>query len=121
MPKQYISTKNKKKLKQLSNGRCEYCLYLEKYSPSPFCIEHIIPLSSNGSSQLNNLANACGGCNGHKYNKVLAFDSITGVDVPLFHPRQQSWSDHFEWDEDYLNIIGKTATGRVTVKLLHLN
>jgi len=41
--------------------------------------------------------------------------------VLLFHPRKQEWNDNFEWSEDLLEILAKTATGRVTVKELKLN
>jgi len=37
----------------------------------------------------------------------------------LFHPRRQQWRDHFVWDGIY--IIGKTAIGRTTVRVLDMN
>ena len=43
----------------------------------------------------------------------------TDQQVPLFNPRTDSWSDHFEWD-DY-SIIGTTEAGKVTVAALDLN
>jgi hypothetical protein len=39
----------------------------------------------------------------------------------LYHPRQQRWSDHFSWNEDFAFIIGITKIGRVTVEALQLN
>lgn len=39
----------------------------------------------------------------------------------LYHPRQQKWSDHFRWSEDYTLIIGLTPVGRATVESLKLN
>lgn len=71
-----------------------------------------MPVSRGGGSSLENLAFACSGCNGHKYNKVTAPDPVDGKEVSLFHPRQQRWSDHFGWNEDYTHIVGLTATGR---------
>jgi hypothetical protein len=41
--------------------------------------------------------------------------------VGLFNPRGQSWSDHFSWDATRLRIVGRTPTGRATVRLLDLN
>jgi pSer/pThr/pTyr-binding forkhead associated (FHA) protein len=41
--------------------------------------------------------------------------------VPLYHPRNQQWSDHFAWNEDFSLIIGLTATGRATVETLQIN
>jgi hypothetical protein len=39
----------------------------------------------------------------------------------LFNPRRQLWKQHFSWSEDFLQIIGRTPTGRATVEALHLN
>jgi hypothetical protein len=44
-----------------------------------------------GGDDIQNLALACHGCNGAKYNKIEATDPATGATVPLFHPRQQRW------------------------------
>jgi hypothetical protein len=41
--------------------------------------------------------------------------------VPLYHPRQQHWHDHFAWNNDFTLIIGLTPTGRATIQALHLN
>lgn len=51
--------------------------------------------------------------------------NLTGIDpetseiTELFHPRRQRWEDHFEWQGIYL--IGKTATGRTTIRVLNIN
>ena len=37
----------------------------------------------------------------------------------LFNPRTDVWDDHFEWNEAML--VGKTAIGRVTIKVLQIN
>ena len=68
-----------------------------------------------------NLALSCSCCNGSKATKIAAIDPITKKEVPLFHPRKEVWSDHFAWSEDYLKIVGKTATGRATVAALKMN
>jgi hypothetical protein len=67
------------------------------------------------------LAWACPACNSHKYTKTHAHDPQTGRLVPLFNPRRQRWSQHFAWSEDFLLVMGRTATGRATVEALHLN
>lgn len=86
-----------------------------------FSVEHIIPLSQGGKTALDNLALACQGCNSHKYTRVEAVDPTTGDVVPLYHPRQQKWRDHFSWSQDYVLVIGLTPTGRATVETLRLN
>lgn len=100
---------------------CEYCRAQEKFSPDSFSVERIIPLSGGGSSELDNLAYSCQGCNNRKYVSIEAIDPVTGELVALFHPRQQRWSDHFAWNEDFTVVIGLTPTGRATVAKLHLN
>ena len=104
-----------------AKGLCEYCKYPDAFSPGPFAVEHIIPLSAYGSFELENLAWACDGCNGHKAAATEATDIVTGKSVPLFHPRIDRWSEHFAWTADGLLIIGITPTGRATVDRLQLN
>ena len=87
----------------------------------PFSAEHIEPRSRAGKTLWQNLAWACQGCNGHKYNKTSARDPVTGDMILLYHPRKQKWSDHFAWNEDCTVILGLTPTGRATVQALHLN
>lgn len=70
---------------------------------------------------MDNLANACGGCNGCKYNKTHAPDPLTNDIVPLYNPRTQKWEEHFTWSKDFLHIIGITPIGRATEKALKLN
>ena len=100
---------------------CEYCKAPQHYSPSPFDVEHILPKSLGGDSDLENLAHSCNGCNGLKSNKIAAVDPVSDVDAALFHPRNDEWHHHFAWDASGLLIIGITPTGRATVDLLKLN
>ena len=101
--------------------RCEYCKSPMAFSTQRFQVEHINPISKGGSSQLDNLALACNGCNNHKHAKTSAFDPIGGVVVPLYHPRMQVWNEHFAWGLDIISLIGVTQTGRATIAELKLN
>ncbi len=74
-----------------------------------------------GKTVLDNLAFACGGCNRCKSTKTTGFDPDNGQDVPLFHPREQEWHDHFIWNEEFTLMVGITATGRATINMLRLN
>ena len=121
MPEQRITNKLRQLVAERAKGRCEYCLSQAQFSPQPFSIEHIHPRSLGGSTELANLALACAGCNGHKYNKTFAFDPMTNEVMALFHPRLQKWSEHFTWNEEYTDIIGITPIGRATVEALQLN
>lgn len=114
------SRKQKELVKTRARRRCEYCLCPATVSPFTFQVDHIVPHSKGGKTELDNLAFSCG-CNSFKANKTRARDAKTGKLVPIFHPRWQTWSEHFAWSEDTLKITGQTPTGRATVAALRLN
>jgi len=121
MSEERVTAAQKRLVVERANGCCEYCLSQLLYSPDPFSVEHIVPLSRGGSSDLDNLALACQGCNNRKYTSITGIDPVTGEHAPLFHPRQQQWADHFAWSDDFALVIGLTPTGRVTIEKLQLN
>ena len=41
--------------------------------------------------------------------------------IPLYHPRQHNWADHFAWSDDGALILGLTPIGRAAVEKLQLN
>jgi hypothetical protein len=84
-----------------------------------FHVEHIVPTSRGGGSSMDNLAWSCPGYNLRKSDRVEALDPVSGATVSLFHPRSDSWSEHFEWD--VFLLIGKTPTGRATADMLGFN
>lgn len=100
---------------------CEYCRSQARFAPDPFSVEHILPKSRGGATELANLALSCQGCNSRKYTAGEAIDPVTGDLVPLFHPRLQTWAEHFAWNDDYTVVLGVTPTGRATVEKLMLN
>ena len=104
-----------------AKGCCEYCVSQMKFATQSFSVEHILPRARGDSSDLENLALSCQGCNNRKFTKTEGFDPLTKQTVPLFHPREQRWHDHFTWNEDYTIVIGVTPTGRATVNELYLN
>lgn len=116
-----ISAELRRQVGERAHGCCEYCQSQARFATQAFCVEHIIPRSQVGPDTLDNLALACQGCNNHKYTKVSAPDPITGDEVALYHPRRQHWQEHFAWNEDYIQIVGLTPTGRATVEALQLN
>ena len=118
---QILSKKVKDFVLMRAGFLCEYCLSPSAYSIQPFTNDHITPSSKKGTDDLDNLASACGGCNGHKYNKTKARDPLTGKIVPLFNPRKMNWYVHFEWSINYLYVTGITDIGRATVEALYLN
>jgi hypothetical protein len=103
-----------------ANFRCEYCGLHQDQSPlAALHVEHILPRKHGGNDELDNLAMACVDCNLHKGSDVAGYDPQTGQLTELFHPRKQSWSEHFE--RQGAMIIGKTPIGRTTVLVLQLN
>lgn len=108
-------------VRQRAAELCEYCHASEKWQYVRFTVDHIVPLAQNGQDTLDNLALACFHCNRRKMAKTSAIDPQSGVEVPLFNPRQSIWSEHFIWSADGLLVIGLTPTGRATVAALDLN
>ena len=121
MSENRVTAQQKKAVAERAQGCCEYCRSQARFAIQPFSVEHIIPRSHGGNTTLDNLALSCQGCNNHKYNKTEAKDSLSGNVVSLYHPRQQRWSEHFAWNDDFTIVIGLTPTGRATVETLQLN
>jgi hypothetical protein len=84
-------------------------------------LDHIIPEGVGGLTIPDNLCLACFSCSVYKGVQQIVIDPQSGEAVPLFHPLQQQWQDHFAWDESQTQIIGLTKCGRVTVAALHMN
>lgn len=102
-----------------ARDRCEYCRMHQSLQGATFHIEHILPRSAGGADDESNLALACPSCNLAKSNRTVAADPDSTLVAPLFHPRTQTWSDHFRW-EGY-RVLGVTPTGRATVSAFELN
>lgn len=117
----YIPAGVRQEVRNRARQRCEYCQSPEWLTGLPHAIDHIIPRQLDGANSADNLCLACSGCNGHKHASVEAVDPETNETVPLYHPRQQGWLDHFAWSADGQQIIGLTAVGRATVNALQLN
>jgi 5-methylcytosine-specific restriction endonuclease McrA len=101
--------------------RCEYCQTPRRVIGMPLVIDHIVPRSQGGEESAANWCAACYRCNEFKATRTHALDPATGALVPLFHPREQSWQDHFAWANGGTHIVGLSPTGRATVIALRLN
>ena len=106
---------------EMDRGACAYCRSPEELSISPFEVDHIVPISAGGLSELDNLCLACTNCNRLKSSRQESIDPTTGAIAPLFHARRQPWSDHFGWSQDRTEIVGHTPTGRATISALQMN
>lgn len=121
MASEYVPVALARAIKTRARNRCEYCQTPADYAPEPFEMEHIEPRSLGGATASDNLALACGGCNGYKGARTSARDEATRQTVALFHPRRDIWTDHFAWSGDGQTLRGLTPTGRVTIQILQLN
>jgi hypothetical protein len=99
---------------------CEYCLLKQEQLPfSTFQVEHIVPRKHGGDDDPVNLALTCDRCNSHKGTNLTGIDPETGEIIVLFNPRKHSWEEHFRLSD--ITIVGLTAMGRATVRVLNMN
>lgn len=82
-------------IRERAQYQCEYCHYPEVLSTAPLSVDHIRPRSLDGTDEFENLALACRRCNERRHNFTHGTDPQTGIEVPIFNPRTQNWSDHF--------------------------
>ena len=107
-------------MRERGANRCEYCHLHQDDSPlAVLHVEHIMPRAHGGTDDLENLALACIDCNLHKGPNLTGIDPVTNQVTELFHPRRHQWENHFEWNG--IHLVGKTAIGRTTVRVLHIN
>lgn len=110
----------KRRVRERAGFRCEYCRVQQDDEPFlTYQIEHVVPRQHGGGDDADNLALACPQCNLHKGPNLAGVDPETNAIEPLFNPRRQSWEEHFEVRGPY--IVGRTATGRATVRVLAMN
>jgi len=102
-----------------ADGRCEYCQLAQTGTSLPHEIDHIRAKKHRGPTTLENTCLACAYCNAAKGTNAAGYDPLTDQLVPLFDPRLETWSDHFEWNGPILK--GKTAIGRTTIEVLGIN
>lgn len=100
---------------------CAYCQTSEDNCGQRMQVDHIYPESAGGPTVPHNLCAICVSCNSYKSALLAAFDPISGQKVALFHPLQQSWPEHFAWDESKALILGLTPCGRATMNALQMN
>jgi hypothetical protein len=114
----YIPAELRRLVIDRAHGRCEYCRVEEAATYLGCEVDHIISEKHGGLTHEANLALACVTCNRAKGSDI-ATRGDDGTVVTLFHPRQHRWADHFAVEG--ILIVGQTAIGRATVRLLKLN
>ena len=119
MTRARISAALRRAVRARARERCEYCLIAESEAVGPHEPDHLIALKHGGETSSANLVLACLDCNRFKGADIGSLDPLTGELVPLFNPRTQQWSEHFQLNG--CQIIPLTAVGRATERLLKLN
>lgn len=103
-----------------AGDRCEYCRIHQDDDPFfRFHVEHIVARQHGGETTEANLAFSCHHCNLHKGPNLSGIDPATGAVFTLYHPRAQDWDVHFARRGGA--VVGVTATGRATVRVLAMN
>src|SRR5438128_1232741 len=102
-----------------AGSACEYCRMSQEYSLLSFEIDHITPRKHGGRTVLSNLALSCFYCNSFKGSDLTGFDPKTKRVTRLYNPRRHRWQRHFRFEGGWL--IGITAIGRTTVRVLQMN
>ncbi len=109
-------------VRQRAGQRCEYCHLPESAVPYlVFHVDHIVAKQhlDDVSDDAQSLAWACSECNYHKGPNLVSIDPRTKQQVGLFNPRRDDWNFHFAVDDG--KIVGLTAAGRASARLLNMN
>jgi 5-methylcytosine-specific restriction endonuclease McrA len=114
-----LSKSVREEVRRRADRRCEYCRKPQGFSPIDHQVDHIIAVQHGGSDALDNLAFACFRCNNKKGSNIASLDKSVNQLAPLYNPRSQVWSDHFQQESGV--ITGKTPAGRATAALLDFN
>ena len=119
MSKTYIPVALRRQVEERAHSCCEYCLVPDFATFASHEIDHIIAEKHGGRTESENLALSCTLCNKYKGSDLASIDPNTEKILPLYHPRQNLWSEHFQLSRAEFTPL--TAIGRVTIRLLQLN
>lgn len=119
MSKTYVPAQLRRRIVERANSCCEYCLRPELFSLSVHEVDHVIAEKHGGTTTEDNLALACKLCNTFKGSDIASIDPETDEITPLYNPRRDRWSEHFQLKE--AELIPLTDRSRTTIRLLQLN
>jgi hypothetical protein len=108
-----------------AGGACEYCRLIQAASGVTFHLDHIVPRSQGGPTELSNLALSCPGCNLGKAEQTSALDG-GGAIQPLFNPRDYEpwllgWLLHFAIDQRTGLVVPRSVVAEATIRALNIN
>lgn len=117
---EYVPVELRRRIRDAFFSCCAYCQTDESLTVVTFEIEHIVPISSDGKTEFENLCFACPACNRYKSNRANGITDA-GVEMRLFHPQQDAWLDHFDWSVNGTVIVALTEIGEATINTLRMN
>ncbi len=117
---EYVAVELRRLVRDQFKTNCAYCQTAESLTVTIFEIEHIVPRSSGGPTEFENLCLACPSCNRFKSNRTVG-QTDTGIESRLFHPHRDAWLDHFDWSVNGTLIVGLTDVGVATINTLRMN
>jgi len=101
-----VTKKIKEQLLADANGKCEYCgVTVDEHTAM---VDHKIPLSKGGSSDIDNLAIACQKCNIMKADRILG-----GISGPMVESAAKLWIHAYLKSPKvtlFISIIGLVVT-----------
>jgi hypothetical protein len=109
-----IKDKDKHILLAMAGCRCEYChcnLMGNNYE-----LDHIIPQTLSGISEMSNLVVSCARCNRNKGTRTHYVDPFSRKISALFNPKTMKWEQHFRFVNG--EVVGISIEGRATAALL---
>ena len=116
----HLSAALARQVRNRAGNACEYCQLPQEWQEATFHIDHIKPRAAGGDASLDNLALACVTCSLRKAARIRVPDPATGRSVRLFHPRHDSWNEHFGFTRTW-RIRAISSVGRATVRALGMN
>jgi hypothetical protein len=64
---------------------------------------------------------ACPAADMRKGDHISGIDPESREETALFNPRQDAWSEHFDFDAGAFQLPGRTPVGRATIDQLKMN
>lgn len=116
----HIPTRLAQEVRDRAKEACEYCLLPQNSQEATFHIDHVVPRREGGETEAANLALACVTCSLRKGARMFALDPVSQSTVKLFHPREETWSEHFRLNDEF-EFEGLSPTGRATIESLGMN
>jgi 5-methylcytosine-specific restriction endonuclease McrA len=116
----HIPRRLAREVRERAGDVCEYCSLPQDSQEATFHVDHIVPRSRGGATTLDNLALACVTCSLRKAARQRVRDPRTGRLVPLYNPRTDKWTTHFDFTARW-RLAGRTPIGRATIKALGMN